>query len=262
MPNTMARKRSFQEILDADNCDLDIDFAENLPTTAIFLSTPDPTDTLLETYKKVDRLAALVREGKSLAIHTNHAKPPRDAITEVKKTMTVLETVQCEAHIRGAIMPTIDWTQSRGLYMILRGPGVGRFDEQLRAIREIYRDPRITPRNASWFMTHFPYAMPLVDAVAKVQATQQKYVDDQRNRTDMGLAEVNTARGIVSVAINTLAERRMSEEQRKVDRLAARIRLACEVIQDHVDAIQAQGGYGGAEEPEMLDDIFWNLSIQ
>lgn len=173
-----------------------------------------------------------------------------------RKPSTVLETVQYEAYIRGAVMPTIDWTQSRRLYMILRGPGVGRFDEQLRVIREIYWDPRITPRNASWFMTHFPYAMPLVDAVTKVQATQQKYIDDRRNRTDMGPAEVNTARGIVSVAMNTLSEWHMSEEQRQVDRLAAKICLACEVIQDRVNAIQAQGEYGGAEESEMLDDIF------
>jgi hypothetical protein len=46
MPNITARKRSFQEILHDKS---DIDYTEKVPATAVLLSTPKPTDTLMET---------------------------------------------------------------------------------------------------------------------------------------------------------------------------------------------------------------------
>ncbi|KAJ5801724.1 uncharacterized protein N7518_003792 [Penicillium psychrosexuale] len=245
----MARKRRFEEMLDTKNrYNRGIDYTENLPATASFLSTPKPTDSLVETCDKVERLAAIVRRGKSLAIHTKNATPQRDAITDAKETMTALEIEQYEAYIHGDIVPTIEWVKAQGPPMIPYGLEDSRRAVQcLHAAREICRNLQINPHATSQFIANFPWAMPLINAVMKVQAMQQKYVDDQINRTEteMDLVEVNTTRSIVTVAMNTLADeqQRVSEEQRRVDRLAAKIRMACEVIQDREDAIQSQGEY-------------------
>ncbi|KAI2709143.1 hypothetical protein CBS147332_6202 [Penicillium roqueforti] len=228
----MARKRRFEEMLDKNNrSNRGIDYTETLPATASFLSTPKPADSLVETCDKVERLASIVRRGKSLAIHTKNATPQRDAITDAKATMTALEIEQYEAYIRGDIVPTVD----------------NRAVQFLHAAREICRNLQISPHATSQFIANFPWAMPLINAVMKVQASQQKYVDDQINRTEaeMELVELNTTRSIVTVAMKTLADeqQRVSEEQRRVDRLAVKIRMACEVIQDRGDSIQSQEEY-------------------
>ncbi|KAJ5278431.1 uncharacterized protein N7525_002314 [Penicillium rubens] len=57
----MAQERSFQEMLHQER---DIHCTENVPATAIPLSTLKPTDTLVTTYKKMDRLAACQRRQK------------------------------------------------------------------------------------------------------------------------------------------------------------------------------------------------------
>ena len=65
--------------------------------TAIFLSTSNPMGTLLETYKKVDRLVSLVKEGKSLPTNTWNADCQRYHTTGAKETVTALNTDQYEA---------------------------------------------------------------------------------------------------------------------------------------------------------------------
>ncbi|KAJ5278430.1 uncharacterized protein N7525_002313 [Penicillium rubens] len=84
--------------------------------------------------------------------------------------MTALEIDQYEGYICGAAMPTIDWATRRES-TILRGPGDPGLVTSTENYMQSYKctgNPRISPANATWFMTNFAWAMPLVNAVIKV----------------------------------------------------------------------------------------------
>ncbi|KAJ5515537.1 hypothetical protein N7527_007097 [Penicillium freii] len=70
------------------------------PPVTTLLSTPKPADKLVRTYRKLGKLADLVKEGKSLAIHTNYAKAThkkRNPITEAKDKTLPIELKQYKA---------------------------------------------------------------------------------------------------------------------------------------------------------------------
>ncbi|KAJ6186650.1 hypothetical protein N7519_007951 [Penicillium mononematosum] len=206
IPSTKAAKCSFERMFDPNPR---IDFAENLPDTTNFLSTPEPTDKLVQAYRKLAKLADLVKEGKSLAIHTNYAKAlhkQRNPITEAKDNMLPSKLSQYNAWVGGAVMPTIDWKNSRTTVELPQHED-SRLTKQVRAIREIYDNPHISRTNAYWFMSNFRYILPLIEAVVIVGSAQRKYVRDREGLTETELAELETARNIVQVTMDILEKR-------------------------------------------------------
>jgi hypothetical protein len=215
-PRTTPLKCSFEERFGPSPCR--IDFTENLPDTTTFLSTPEPTDKLVQAYRKLEKLADLVREDKSLAIHTNYAKAlhkQRNPIAEAKDKMLPAELRQYNAWIGGVVVPTVDWENSRktvewknsGKPVGLPRHEESHFTKQVLAIREIYDDPCITPISAYWFMSNFGYMLPLIEAVVLVGSAQRKYVRDREGLTEMELAELETALNIVQVTEDILEKR-------------------------------------------------------
>ncbi|CDM33162.1 hypothetical protein DTO013E5_5656 [Penicillium roqueforti] len=264
-PISKAPKRSFQEMFDESCCIVDpndcgtdgIDFTEKLPDTTTFLSTPQPTDKLVETHKKLKRLAELIGEGKSLAIHTNYAKAPqkeRNPIDEAKKRMRSIEIEQYNAWVAGAVMPTVDWKNSNKTVELPKAEK-SHFKHQVHAIREIYPNSHITRKNAHWFIANFRYVMPLIEAVAMVRRVRWEYVCDQegpsridladQELTEMELAELETARSIIRITINTLQKRQrrlqldatLREKHLSLETVMELTGADCEVIQKRVDRI-------------------------
>ncbi|KAJ5817344.1 hypothetical protein N7447_009577 [Penicillium robsamsonii] len=210
MPNMKAPQRTFEEMFN----ECEIDFTENLPDTTTFLAIPEPTDKLVAIYKKLDKLAEIVREGKSLAIHTNYAKAPQkecDAIIEANSKMFPVEIEQFNAWYAGANMPNIDWENNQKVVRLSEGEEA-HFNQQVRAIREIYHNPNITRENAYWFMSNFRYIRPLIEAVAIVRVTQQKCLHEREGLTEMEFAELETARSIIKITMDALQKR-----QRRVE---------------------------------------------
>jgi hypothetical protein len=245
-PSTKAAKRSFEEMFDPNPCG--IDFAENLPDTTTFLSTPEPTDKLVQAYRKLAKLADLVKEGKSLAIHTNYAKAlhkQRNPTTEAKDKMLHTELKQYKAWVGGAIMPTIDWKNSRKT-VDLPQHEESHFKKQVRAIREIYDNPHITRTSTYWFMSNFGYMLPLIEAVVIVRSAQRKYVRDREGLTEMELAELETARNIVQVTTDILEKRErrlelddtLREKHMRLNWVMDLTYATCEVIQNRLNVIE------------------------
>lgn len=154
-------------------------------------------------------LADIVKEGKSLAIHTSYAKTlhnQRNPITQAKEKMLPIEYKQYKAWVGGAIMPTIDWKNSRKTVELPQNEK-SHFKKQVRVIREIYDNPHITRTDACWFMSKFGYMIPPIEAVVMVRTAQRKYVSDREGLTEMELAELETARNIVQVTMDILEKR-------------------------------------------------------
>ncbi|KGO70282.1 hypothetical protein PITC_021010 [Penicillium italicum] len=269
-PSEKALKRSFEEMFDPDRrgiCtndhridtnDCGIDFTENSPDTTTILSTPQPTDRLVQTYKKLKRLADLVHQGKSLAIHTNYTKAPkkeRDPIAEAKKKMRSTEINQYDAWVAGTTMPTVDWEHSHKAVKLPEDKQA-HFKQQVRAIRKIYDNSHITRTNTHWFMSNFPYVLPLIEAIVIVRAVRQQYVRDQegtterelihrKDFTEMELAELETARGIIGVTTDILRKRErrvelddtLPEIHPNLEFVMDLTREACGVIQFRVNMI-------------------------
>ncbi|OQE14149.1 hypothetical protein PENFLA_c040G05421 [Penicillium flavigenum] len=244
-PSTKAAKRSFEEMFDPNP---PIDFAENLPDTTTFLSTPEPTDKLVQAYRKLERLADLVNEDKSLAIHTNYAKAlhkQRNPITEAKDKMLPAELKQYNAWVGGAVMPTVDWKNSREPVELPQHEE-SHFKKQVRAIREIYDDRHITRTSAYWFMSNFGYMLPLIEAVVMVQSAQRKYVRDREGLTELELAELETARNIVQVTTDILEKRErrlelddtLREKHMRLNWVMDLTYSACGVIQARLNVIE------------------------
>ncbi|CAI7591887.1 unnamed protein product [Penicillium glandicola] len=146
MSSIKAPKRSFDEMFDTDAT---VDFTENLSDSFV-MSTPQPNDKLVKTYKKVAKLAALVQKGKSLAIHTGYINATQnecDAITEAKKEMFPAEIEQFNAWVDGAAMPTVDWKNCREPVRLSEDEEA-HFNQQFRAIQQIYHSRKITRENA------------------------------------------------------------------------------------------------------------------
>lgn len=157
------------------------------------------------------KLAAVVRQGKSLAINTNYTKaPPKDSdpVAEVKKRMHSSQIEQYNAWAAGAAMPTLDWEYSHKTVSLFKIRS--HFRQQLLAIQEIYHNPQLTRTNAIWFMSNFHYVIPLIETVAMVCVVRQEYARAQDYRivldpvdrealTEMEFAELKTARGIIKV---------------------------------------------------------------
>ncbi|KAJ5371669.1 hypothetical protein N7517_003675 [Penicillium concentricum] len=244
-PSTKASKRTFEEMFSFGACE--IDFTENLPDTTAFLAIPEPMDKLVATYKKIDKLAELVREGKSLAIHTNYAKAQQkecDAITEAKSKMLPLEIEQFNAWFSGAAMPNIDWEQNQKVIRLSEDEEA-HFNQQVRAIREIYHDPNITRENAYWFVSNFGYMLPLIEAVAIVRVIQRKYLHEREGITEMEFAELQTARSIIKITMDTLQKRQrrvelddtLREKQPGLEMVTVFTSEACGTIQFRANVI-------------------------
>ncbi|KAJ5521020.1 hypothetical protein N7463_001473 [Penicillium fimorum] len=248
MPNTKAPKRTFEEMFNTDDCE--IDFTENLPDNATFLAIPEPTDKL------------------SLAIHTNYAKAPQtecDSITEAKGKMSPVEVEQFNAWFTGATMSNINWEHNQK-FVRPSEDEEAHFNQQVRAIREIYHNPNITRENAYWFMSNFGYTLPLIKAVAIVRVTQQKYLHEREALTEMEFAELETARSILRATKDILQKRQRRVElddtlREKHPALEWVVRLshkACRHIQAQVHAIDEKVmeykerlesmGFSGAKE--------------
>lgn len=263
MTSTKAPKRSFEEMFGKNDCAIDaddcgIDFTEKLPDITTFLSTSEPTDKLVQTYRKLEKLAELVTEGKSLAIHTNYAKAPQkelDPIAEAMKKMRSIEIEQYNAWLAGAVMPTVDWKNSHKTVMLSKDEKA-HFQQQVRAIREIYQNPRISRTNAHWFISNLRYVLPLIEAVAIVRVVRQEYVRDEEDPTEMELAEqegltkmelaeLETARGIIGVTTDILQKRErrveldptLQEKHLALEWVMDLAREACGIIQFRVSAI-------------------------
>lgn len=199
------------------------------------LPIPSEDDSLEVTARKLTQLAAVVEEGKSLAIRTGYrgsAHTTRDPIELAKQSMTPMELKQYEAWARGIRMPEVDWPHSRE--PVKGGDSTRkRFERRARAIGKIWKEEGITSENAMWLTMHRPYVLPLVIAVAKIEAAGMELMGGSNELTEMELAEVQTAHKVVAIATGNM--NRVMEQMR---RLTARINAAKETIQTREHALK------------------------
>lgn len=214
-----------------------IDFNEILEPNTTLLPAPEPTDDLETTTKKVCALASIIKQGKSLAIHTGY----KAAVHEIQdpqklaeQRMTPTELRQFTAWKQGATIPSIDWdTKTK---TILGGPlSQKRFSKRALAMREIYNEPTLTAEHASWFTHNMVYALPLVNAVVKVHGAARDLVGNQEELTAVELAEMQTVRRVVAVARGNLERVR-----REMKLLSDRLKASSKTLQARESALRAK----------------------
>ncbi|CAH0019231.1 unnamed protein product [Clonostachys rhizophaga] len=168
----------------------------------IVLPTPEPTDDPQTTALKLRALAKAVEEGASLAVRTGYKRAvhtDRDAVMIAKQRMTPAEAAQYDIWASGVVMPAIDWKVS-----VKDVGGAAGFLYHAQAMRAIWKDNSITPGNAAWLHSELRAALPLVTAMAKVFAARRELTGGQEALSAMEVAELQTARKVVAIAVGNL----------------------------------------------------------
>nr|QED43031.1 hypothetical protein [Podosphaera virus A] len=184
-----------------------IDYENPIALAAPTLPTPEPTDNLETINLKMNYLADVVKQGHSLAVRTGFAKaanPGCDPVSIARSSMDREELTQYDGWKAGKVnLPIVDWIVSRRP-IIGGSKSQSRFEKRAAAMREIYNEPSIDAENAFWFTTEHTYALPLVKAIARIHGAQRNILGGQFSLTGMELAEVQTARKVVAIAMDNL----------------------------------------------------------
>ncbi|RYP54417.1 hypothetical protein DL769_010358 [Monosporascus sp. CRB-8-3] len=214
-----------------------IDYTKTSDEATRRLPLPHPDDDLQQIAKKMEDLARVVEDGKSLAIRTGYRdakNQERDPIQVAKQAMTPAELDQYTAWSAGVNMPSFDWNANR---KAVRG-GVGsqqRFQEYAAAMDEIWQHEGTSPENAAWLVVNMTYAIPLVIAVVKVARARKDLAGGSKELDEIEMAEMQTAHKIVSVAMDN-----MNQVVRQVRLLSSRIDHAKAIIQAREHAIKSK----------------------
>ncbi|KAJ5108457.1 hypothetical protein N7456_005132 [Penicillium angulare] len=228
-------KRTFADI--SGEAAQDVDFSVGADGTLAILPLPEPTDSLRQTLIKVQDLAQVVADAHSLAVRTGYrgaAHTDRDPVSLAMKNMTEMEKEQYNAWISGATMPQIDWFKSTKPL-----PGgarsLGRFKKRACAMQQIWKNSDITTENASWLTTEMVPLLPLVKAVARIQAAERELKGGQSELTAMEIAEIQTTRRIIATSGDNV-----NRILRQANMLMRSIHTSIQVIRTRQHALQAK----------------------
>ncbi|KAL2889159.1 hypothetical protein HOO65_030660 [Ceratocystis lukuohia] len=187
-----ARLPNFNDLFAGASQEVDCSAPED--ATLPILPIPNETDDLATATHKFEALAALVKSGKNLAVHTAYACTPyqtRDPAELAKLSMTPAQLKQFEAWRKGIKMPAFDWANFKEPVQDTNASRK-RYEQRARAMNAIWKTTLATPENAMYVSMHMVYAVPLLVAVAKVESAQRALVGGSTGLTEMELAELQT----------------------------------------------------------------------
>lgn len=228
-----------------------------------FLPVPTETDDLQTTCTKLEELAKIVEQGNSLALFTglNLATYPSKSDLEsvamsqltseelwMYETWKEMKTRQdtkskngdrsCNEGDSNAMkLPYFDWEQN--VAPVPQGAhSLKRFTQRAAAMDVVFGHRGATPENASWLTSHMIFMLPLVKAVTKVTNITKNLKNSHQSRqtrglTDMEVAEVETARKLVSIA-----NKNRAREMEKIRRLSKRIEKSASILRERAEALE------------------------
>lgn len=188
-----------------------VDYTEAARAGCSLLPMPAEDDGLEVLARKMRALAEVVESGKSIAVATDFCNPE----SLVRAQMRPQESSQYDAWKGGIRMPVFDFDANKA--PVKGGDKVQkRLAHRTIAMNTIWRVDRATAENAMWLWINWPYAIPLVKAVAKVQRAKnhwKKIVEGQDVLSEMEMAEVLTTSKAIAVSSNTVDHvlRRLNE---------------------------------------------------
>ncbi|RKF65151.1 hypothetical protein GcM3_125027 [Golovinomyces cichoracearum] len=216
---------------------INIDYGKQLGAGSRALPTPHPDDDLATIVHKMEGLACLVDEGKSLAVSTGYTATThieRNPEEIGKARMTPSEKEQYEAWKDGLSLPPINWSVSRK--PITGGEkSLARYQKRAVAMQTLWKNDTITEENARWLSSEMSYSIPLVIAVVKVQAAERDLAGGQTDITEAELAEIQTCHRVNAVALD-----RANQYFREAKLLLKRLNHCRDKIQVRENAIKAK----------------------
>ena len=229
------QKRDFMAMFGGQNTNIDY----SMPTDRAveLLPMPQASDDLQAVAAKIEKLSAIVEQGRSLAVATGYAgakHQQRDPREIARAAMTPAEREQYSAWEKGVKMPAFDWAANRK--PVEGGPEAQkRFRDRAAALNVIWGVEGATPENAAWLVANLPYAIPLVTAVVRVRRAEKDLVGGTKELDAVEMAEIQTARKIVAVAMENL-----NQAFAEVKNLSQRIHHAKNIIQTREHVIKSK----------------------
>lgn len=232
------RKRSFEE--QYGEGPIDIDFEGMALSKEPILPIPIPSDDIETACRKLEDLADVIRQGKSVAIRTGFKGTIHgslDAEEIAMRDMTWMELKQFKAWKSGIEMPDLDWDKCR--LPVTGGPRPQKtFRRRAVALNRIYNRSDLTIENARWIAMNEVYQMPLVLAVDRVVGVELDLRGGQHMLSQLEWAEIQTLRHSVAV-VKTIKKKWFESIYRKMSALDENIK----VIQAREEKLRAKLSY-------------------
>ena len=226
----------------AQTTDNSIDFNENQANGSTSMPVPEKTDDLESTAKKLEALAQVVRQGKSLAEITDFklsTHQRRDAQVIARERMTPSEIMQYDTWAGGASMESFDWNICRS-EVPLSVRSATRFKRYALATQRIWKSSIPDEQNASWLFAHAAHLVPLITAVSKVISAERDLTGGQTDLSETDMAELQTIHKITATAMSNLntISARLKAQSRSIN-------YSRETLQARENSIQSKRSQAG-----------------
>nr|QGZ98416.1 hypothetical protein [Plasmopara viticola lesion associated bipartite mycovirus 1] len=198
-----------------------VNYDAQATSSGVPLEMPSSDDTLEAIEAKLAALARVVLDGNSVAVATGYtgaAHTVRDPVQLARMSMTPMEIDMLDAHNDGLSLPEIDWQRCVD-EMPTGEKARQRMERRAAALRGIYQNPAIVAGNAVWFTKNHEFMLPLVIAIAKVQAASRELGGGQTELSEMEMAEVQTIHKANAIGLQVVNDmfRQLNAMVRKIN---------------------------------------------
>ena len=227
----MAPAISFEKRFGGANCA--VDYANTRRLISNILPMPQDSDTLEEMSDKLRNIAALVEQGGSAAVATGFKTVPHKSGDYEKVgriRMTAMEKEQYESWIEGIRVPDFDWAANKREIPAGKG-NAERYTRLAKAMNIMYVRDDVTAEHASWLTENWAYALPLVNALDKVQQARHEHERQPADRSPPPRDELQRAEMHVAHLANAIASKKLNDTFRKLNQLTKSINHSKDILQ-------------------------------
>ncbi|AOG59237.1 hypothetical protein [Sclerotium hydrophilum virus 1] len=203
-----------------------VDYTDRPAHDDEILPLPSPDDSFEVLVDKLERLAKVVRDNKSLALYTGFHATPGGAINPVdvaKRQFTTKEREQYAEWEAGSELPPFDWNRDR-LPVAGKDGNPATLSKWAEALSILWDTKGADNGNVVWFKKSHPYLIPLVTAMVGVINARKGLTSGQAALSEMEMAEYQTARKIAAEATDNIRIT-MEAMRRPTERMSAHIQV-------------------------------------
>ncbi|KAK9476815.1 hypothetical protein V1514DRAFT_344370 [Lipomyces japonicus] len=213
-----------------------VDFTAK-PPAGNNIPTPQDNDDLATIARKMEALADIILNGKSLAVATGFGEAShqeRDPKKLARQAMKHKELEMYNAWKLGAHLPKFNWETYKSEVPV----GVGsaaRYAKKAHAMARIWNYESATAENASSLMSHSINMIPLISAVVRVLNAERERSGGQSDLSALELAKAQTTHRVVAVAMNKL-----NNTLREIKLFTEQLNISKDIIQAREHSLKAK----------------------